>query len=231
MDVALLLTAGLMGVAGTPHCAAMCGAPCAAALGGRRDAASIVAWQVARLVSYAAAGAVVAIGVGAIAGLGRTAEAFRPVWALLHVGALALGLWLVVVGRQPAVLRHLGLRPAAQPGGVAVVSGPVPGRRATGLPRAAGAGLLWGLWPCGLLQSALVVAALADGAAGGAGVMAVFAAGSALGPLAGPALWSRFGGGVATPAWAVRAAGLLLAGASGWALSHGLWERVAAWCA
>ena len=30
MDTALILGAGLMGLAGTPHCAAMCGAPCAA---------------------------------------------------------------------------------------------------------------------------------------------------------------------------------------------------------
>lgn len=231
MEVALLLTAGLMGIAGTPHCAAMCGAPCAAALGGRRDPAALIAWQAARLLSYAAAGAVVALGVGAISGLGRTAEALRPLWVLLHVGAVVLGVWLLVVGRQPAALRNLGIRPAAPTGGVAVVSGPPSGRGTVGLPRAAGAGLLWGLWPCGLLQSALVVAALAGGPAGGAGVMAAFALGSAIGPMAGPALWARLGGGATTPGWAVRAAGLLLAGTSGWALGHGLWDRVVAWCA
>ena len=30
--------------------------------------------------------------------------------------------------------------------------------------------------------------------------------------------------------WAVRAAGIALAAASGWALGHGLWERVVALC-
>ena len=53
--------------------------------------------------------------------------------------------------------------------------------------------------------------------------------------LLGPALWWRITGGrpgaaAASPAVAVRWAGAALALASAWALGHGLWMRVVAWC-
>ena len=56
MDQALILSAVLMGLAGTPHCLAMCGAACAAASGGQ--ASRLGAFHLGRLVAYAAAGAV-----------------------------------------------------------------------------------------------------------------------------------------------------------------------------
>jgi sulfite exporter TauE/SafE len=103
-----------------------------------------------------------------------------------------------------------------------------------GVARSGGIGLAWVAWPCGLLQSALLVAALANTAGQGALVMAGFAAASSLGLVAGPALWRRIGGGAGSVWWsgkpAVRLAGLALAAASAWALGHGLWMRVAAWC-
>ena len=65
--------------------------------------------------------------------------------------------------------------------------------------------------------------------------MAGFAAASAAGLVLGPALWWRISGGragvaAASPAIAVRLAGTALALASAWALGHGLWMRVIAWC-
>jgi sulfite exporter TauE/SafE len=86
-------------------------------------------------------------------------------------------------------------------------------------------------WPCGLLQSAIVIAALANTAAGGAAAMAAFAMASAAGlhfaPWVAQKMSLRPGG----TAWAVRLAGLALAAGSGWALGHDLWGRVAAYCA
>ena len=79
--------------------------------------------------------------------------------------------------------------------------------------------------PCGLLQSALIVAALASGPVQGASVMAVFALGSALSLWLVPRLWLRLQrGGNAAPrsTLAVRLAGALLLVASAFALSHGL---------
>jgi hypothetical protein len=62
--------------------------------------------------------------------------------------------------------------------------------------------------------------------------MALFAMASAAGLAAAPWLWWRLGAGSAGAAtgWATRASGLLLAAASGWALGHGLWQQVAAYC-
>jgi hypothetical protein len=229
MDQALILSAVLMGLAGTPHCLAMCGAACAAASGGAQPG-RLLAFHLGRLVAYAAAGAVAAASVGSLAALGQAVAALRPLWALVHVAALALGLYLLWQGRQPAWMEQLGRvriqevqhRPGER---WQVMRGPA---------RSAGAGLAWVAWPCGLLQSALLVAALANSAPAGALVMAGFAAASAAGLLLGPVLWWRLtgrrGGAAVSPAVAVRWAGAALALASAWALGHGLWMRVLAWC-
>lgn len=225
MDAALAVSAALLGVAGAPHCAAMCGAACAAFGGRQPGSASSIAFHTARAAGYAAAGAVAAASVGALAQLGQWAPVLRPLWTLVHVAAFALGLWLLVTARQPAWLERFGRRPAAPAAGG--------WQRLRGPTEAAVAGGLWFAWPCGLLQSALVVAALANGPAGGAAAMAAFAVASGAGLVAGPWLFTRLGGSAAAGGsrWAVRAAGLMLAGASGWALGHGLWETVAAYCA
>ena len=223
MNQALLVSALLMGLAGTPHCLAMCGAACAAITGGGRG---LWPFHLGRLLSYAAAGAVAAASVGALATLGQAVAALRPLWTLLHLAALGLGLFLVWQGRQPAWMANLGSTraAAAAPGGWQAMRGPA--RRAT-------AGLAWAAWPCGLLQSALLVAALADTAWQGALVMSAFALASGAGLAFGPALWWRLGSarpGTAAGTAAVRLAGAMLALASVWALGHGLWMRVAAWC-
>ncbi|HQC98064.1 MAG TPA: sulfite exporter TauE/SafE family protein [Aquabacterium sp.] len=230
MDQALLLSAVLMGLAGTPHCLAMCGAACTAASGGGQGG-RLLAFHIGRLVAYAAAGAVAAASVGSLAALGQAVGALRPLWTLVHMAALALGLFLLWQGRQPGWMERLGrartdMVQHRDSNGWQVVRGPA---------RSAGIGLAWVAWPCGLLQSALLVAALANSAAAGALVMGGFAAASAAGLLLGPALWWRITGGrpgaaAASPAVAVRWAGAALALASAWALGHGLWMRVVAWC-
>ncbi|MDE2080321.1 MAG: sulfite exporter TauE/SafE family protein [Burkholderiales bacterium] len=230
MHPTLLLAAVLLGLAGMPHCAAMCGAACAAVVGpgGQGGAAARLGFQAARLAGYAAAGALVASGVNLLSALGHAGPALRPLWSLAHAGALALGLWLLWRGRQPAWLEglaRLGERaaPQAVPAGWQRVRGPA---------RAVAAGGLWVAWPCGLLQSALVLAMLADTAAGGAAVMAAFAAASGTGLVVAPWLWRRLraAGGAAVGLWVTRAAGALLVAASAWALVRGAWPQVAAYC-
>jgi sulfite exporter TauE/SafE len=93
-------------------------------------------------------------------------------------------------------------------------------------------------WPCGLLQSALVVAALADSAWSGAATMGVFAMATAPSLGLAPWLWGRLagsGGGARVLSarvngLAVRAAGGLLAAASVWALGHDLIRQAVAFC-
>lgn len=237
MDAALIASAAVLGLAGTPHCAAMCAAPCAAASANRGLAGSL-AFQGARVASYSLAGAVAASSVGAVAGWSQMAPALRPVWTLLHAAAFVLGLWLLWQGRQPAWMGRLGRMPtvaAAAAGGSSPLRFSAPA--ATLPPRhwwpALTAGALWVAWPCGLLQSALLVAALTGGAASGAAAMAAFAVASSAGLLLAPLVWQRWlagAGAVRRERWLARLGGAMLALASGWALTHGLWHQVAVWC-
>lgn len=225
MDSALIASAALLGLAGTPHCAAMCGAPCAALIG-TQSRGALLAFHAARVASYAVGGALAAASVGALAAASQFTPALRPLWSLLHVLALALGLWLLWQGRQPAWMGRLGRVPGSADArkGWRAMSGPV---------RAAAGGSLWVAWPCGLLQSALVVAGLTGSAWSGAGAMAAFAVASSAGLVLAPWLWQRFqrGPGAARmERWVVRISGLMLVVASGWSLGHGLWHQVAAFC-
>lgn len=223
MDAALYASALALGLAGSPHCVAMCAAPCAAVTGGRRPDA--MAFHVTRLLGYAAAGALAAASVNALGALASLSPVFKPLWSMVHAAALALGLWLAFTGRQPAWLERVGRRaqPATASGGWQRVRGPG---------RAALAGAAWVAWPCGLLQSAVLVAALANGPATGAGVMATFAVASGAGLSLAPWLWRRVGGGAAgaSGTLGVRLAGGLLALASAAAMGHGLWAQVVAYC-
>ena len=243
MDGALVASAALMGLAGAPHCAAMCGAafgalgrtPAAAPAGvageSRRSARlepAAVALHLGRAGGYAAAGAAVATSVGSLATLALAAPVLRPLWAMVHVAAIVLGLWLLVQGRAPAWLSRAPRATRlldAQP--MRVVRRLPPAAR-NGL-----AGACWAAMPCGLLQAALLVAALASGPAQGAGVMAAFALASAPGLWLGPALWRRFARGPRehrAAALSVRLAGALLAAASTFALGQGLGAPIAALC-
>lgn len=238
LDASLAFSALLMGLAGVPHCAAMCGAACSTltrANAGARPWQAMLAWQLGRLFAYAAVGAAVAGSVSWLARWGSEAAWLRPLWGMVHVAALALGLWLLWRGRQPAWLEELG-RPQRQPEGVAVLRF----QSIRGPARAGLLGSLWVAWPCGLLQSALLVAALASSPSGGAAVMALFATGSGLGLwmglVYGARLWARVvgTGNAVAIGWqtlAVRLAGVTLAAVSGWALWHGLAEQIAALCA
>jgi hypothetical protein len=241
VDAALVLSCLLLGLAGAPHCAAMCGPSCAAVIcsGSPGQArASGAAFQVLRVVSYALAGALASAGVGAASLATAAAPALRPFWVLLHCAALALGLWMAFTARQPGWMMRLGTtRPAAPaaPGGWK----PVALRRSTWTAAAAGAS--WVAWPCGLLQSALVVSALCEGPGAGALAMGVFALASAPGLLVTPWALGRLRQGRAGQAdtkrgerlvgVALRVSGLALAGGALYALNRDAWHRFAAYCA
>lgn len=222
-DAPLILAALALGLAATPHCAAMCGAPCAAATQGRSNATG---FHLGRLLGYAAAGALAASSMAALGSWSQTMPVLRPLWTLLHLGLLALGLWWLVTGRPLARMQ----RDAAVP--VRVL------RRRDRPWRSGFIGLAWVAWPCGALQAALLLAALASSPQAGALAMTGFALASMPALLAAPWAWARWQawrGAAALPAADVarlgqRVAGCALVLASGWALTHGLWQRVADWC-
>lgn len=212
------------------------------------------------MAGYMAAGAVVAGGVALFGALGTLAPALRPLWTAAHAAAFGLGGWLLATGRLPIWLATLGSaaplraadagwQPVATPlhaaasqrisGALRAAESPrmagalraAESPRMAGALRAAGVGTLWAALPCGLLQSALIVAALASTPLQGALAMGAFAATSSVGLAGFAALWSRGAAPSDSATWAVRASGALLLASSGWALGHGLWQRVAALCA
>lgn len=206
MDAALVASATLMGLAGMPHCAAMCSAPCALA-GGPRPAKLLAG----RLLGYAAGGAVAAASTEALARASQGATLLQPAWALLQSALLLLGLTLLVRGRMPA---WLGM-PQKPP-----------------QPRHAFAkGVAWVAMPCGLLHAALLLASLSGSVAGGAAAMAGFALASTpalvIAPLWRARLLKRGTGG---DVLALRLAGCALAASAAWGLAHGVWERVLLAC-
>jgi len=219
------MLAGLaMGLAATPHCALMCSTPCAALTGGSRRNSGV--FQLGRLGGYMAGGAVASASMAALGAWTQMAPALRPLWLALHMALLSLGLWWLAAGRSPVWLKR-------------DVALPVVGVGQRRRPWRAGlAGLAWVAWPCGALQAALLLAALAGSPTGGALVMGAFALGSMPGLLAAPWLWARWRRLQASAPqrrWLValdlRIAGLGLVLASGWALTHGVWARLAALCA
>lgn len=222
MPSSLALTALLMGLAGGPHCVAMCGAACAG-LGqaaGARQAQALGAFQLGRLLGYSLLGAGAALSVQALGWLSTQSAAIRPLWTLLHVGAMALGLVLMVQARQPIWLDQSARRLWARVRRFHE-------RRGVWVPGVVG--LLWALMPCGLLYSALMVAALTAQPLEGAATMALFALGSSVGLWFGPWLWLRlqtWGDG----AWGMRLAGAALFGVSAWGLWMGLVHEQAPWC-
>lgn len=222
MQISLALTGLLMGLAGSPHCIAMCGAACAGIgqAAAPRTAQALALFQLGRLLGYAALGALAGASMQGLGWLTVHSAAIRPLWSLVHVAAAVLGLSLLVFGRQPLWLelgaRRIWLRVRDA-------------TRAMGLAAPLGLGTAWALLPCGLLYSAVMVAALADGAAGGAAVMALFALGSGVALWAGPWLMLRLGR-LGRGAWGMRAAGAALLATAAWALWMGLAHEQAPWC-
>ncbi len=225
MNESLVSAALLMGLAGGSHCVAMCAAPCNMVIGGRGARAPEgqpvhlvprgghvqrgAAYHAGRLLGYALAGMLAAAAMQSLAWLTQQTSALRPLWTFSHVLVLAWGLAMVFQARQPAWIENAGrlvwrrVQPlVAAPGGVFF------------------AGLLWALMPCGLLYSALLLAALSGSVWQGALTMALFGVGSGLWLVAGPWIWERVRRrlNALRADWGTRVAGLLLCGIAGWAL-------------
>lgn len=227
MQTSLAITALLMGLAGGPHCIAMCGAACAgightAGNGAGQQTVAMSLFQLGRMIGYAALGAVAAATMQGLGWLTVHSAALRPVWSMLHVAALALGLWLVIRAQQPAWLDRSArkvwtrVKSLQQRGGLA---GPVL------------VGMLWAFLPCGLLYSALMVAALTGEAWQGALVMTLFVLGTSVSLMAGPWLLLRLKNlGSGGSDWGMRLAGLALVISAGIGLWMGLVHQQAPWC-
>ena len=248
MRESLLLTAFLMGLAGGPHCLLMCGPTClglsqmlkpSGALA--KGASGLTLFHIGRLLGYASLGGVMGASLQGLGWLASHSAVFQPVWSLLHVAAAVLGLLLFFKAEQPAWLSDQAQvlwRRVSRSKGETV--------RSWGPQGLLVLGLVWTFLPCGLLYSALSVAALSSNAWDGGLVMLAFAVGSTTVLVSGPWVWQRLYppgqqgtiallqpkpvGAFQMQTWGMRMAGLSLTALSTWSLWQALFNNQAPWC-
>lgn len=193
----VLAAAATLGLAGSVHCLGMCGGIAAAAGmraqdGGPGAILPGVVFNLGRVTAYALLGGLVGALVGAAFGhvsVRPFAIGLRMLAALL-MGIMGLSL---LTGRDLLSLERLGGRAWAR-------IRPLAGRalELAGTARFGALGLLWGFLPCGLVYSALALAATSGSGATGAATMLAFGAGTLpsmlAATLAGGALTRRLSG-------------------------------------
>jgi hypothetical protein len=206
--LAALGAALVAGFFGSAHCLGMCGG-IAGLYAVRLEVATLsrrlglgLAYNLGRILSYAVLGFLVA-------GISRTAAGIIPV--LAGPIRLAAGLLIVLVGVQLAF--QLRLLDFLERGGAVVWQRIAPSAKrllpVTSSPQALALGFLWGWLPCGLVYSALLIAATSGTALNGALVMSAFGLGTLPAMLLtglGAAKLQAF----MTRTWARRGAGLVV---------------------
>ncbi len=225
-----------MGLVGGPHCLAMCAAPCHAVIQGHAQAVRLPAavrrpllsfnwsafqFHVGRLAGYGMLGAVSGLAMEQVAWFSDRTSMLHPVWVLMHLAVFAWGLLMLFQGQQPAWLERAGRTAWSK-------VQPVVSKRGG----AFWAGVAWAMMPCGLLYSAVLVAALSGAVWAGAVSMLAFALGGALWLTAAPLAWRWLSGYVSRfrAEWGTRAAGLMLVIVSLWALWMDLIYTPSLWC-
>jgi sulfite exporter TauE/SafE len=170
----------LLGLAGSLHCAGICGGIASATLLAARPVATargragaLLRIQSGRALTYTLAGAVAGTGSAGVAGLLDLAGANQLLRVAAALNLLWVGAALAGIGRGPQLLDGLARRAGVAIAGLLPQPVPAgPGVRAVAL------GAVWGLMPCGMVYAALLTALLAGSATGGALVMAGFALGT-----------------------------------------------------
>ena len=173
-----LLAALLTGLLGSAHCLGMCAgisglfAMHSSASGLRAQLPLAITYNLGRLVSYMVLGyAVAAVGSRFVDVIPKLAG---PVRLIAGVVIILIGLQIAFDLRPLAFLERMG-------GVVWERIAPLSRRLlpVTSAARALGLGLMWGLLPCGLVYSVLLVAASSGAAADGAMIMLAFGIGTA----------------------------------------------------
>lgn len=173
-----LLSAALVtGLLGSAHCFGMCGgisglfAVNASVVALRAQLSKAVAYNVGRVLTYAFLGAIVAmLGQGTVAAIPRLAAPVRLVSGILII---LIGLQVAFNWRIFAVVENAGAKLWQKIAPAARNLVPV-----ETLAQALGLGLIWGLLPCGLVYSVLLIAATTAEPATGGMVMIAFGLGT-----------------------------------------------------
>jgi sulfite exporter TauE/SafE len=170
------------GLLGSGHCFGMCGGivgafAMGAAPGGRARPGGLplhlLAYNLGRVATYAALGALAGLAGGALAGALPQAAARLAGRTLAALFLIGLGLYLLGWPQLLAPFERLGARfwRRLEPLGRRLLS-------PRGVAHAAALGAIWGWLPCGLVYSMLAVAAASASAARGALVMTAFGLGT-----------------------------------------------------
>ncbi|MBV6320767.1 sulfite exporter TauE/SafE family protein [Duganella violaceipulchra] len=193
MNALQLLPVMVVGLAGSVHCIGMCGgivgalsvssAPLPrnvipiAVIAHSSALPRVLSYNVGRIASYMAAGALA----GGLAGGARSIASLAGLqlgfYWLANLMLVALGLYLMDAWRGLAVLEQGGrvLWRRAQPVIAPMMKSLMP---ATHPHQAFALGLLWGWLPCGMVYSVLLTAMLSGSASDGAAVMLAFGLGT-----------------------------------------------------
>jgi len=173
-----LLSFFITGLLAGTHCAGMCGGIVAAASCSRRDSSSVslshvLAFNLGRVASYVAAGAIVgSLGAGALL-LGPQHSIQSALYAVANGLLIALGLYFMGVTRLVARLERAGAliwRHIAP-----LTRNLLPVRHSA---QALALGGLWGWLPCGLVYSVLAAALASSHPVNGALIMLAFGLGT-----------------------------------------------------
>jgi len=179
-----LLPVLVAGLAGSVHCAGMCGGivsafsvggPAAAPTHQRvipiaragRQAGHVLAYNAGRIASYALAGAIAGGLAGSVASLARVTSAQMLGYWMANLMLAAMGLYLMDAWRGLARVEAMGgalwrrVQPLVRP--LVPMDTPL---------KALALGGLWGWVPCGMVYSVLLTAMLTGSALHGALVMA-----------------------------------------------------------
>lgn len=181
-----LLPILIAGLAGSVHCAGMCGGIVGAfsvgapvrviriAGAGRGSAGShVLAYNAGRIASYMLAGALAGGAAGSLASLARMASLQLAAYLLANLMLAVMGLYLMDAWRGLARIEAAGgqlwrrMQPLLKP--LLPMDSPC---------KALALGALWGWVPCGMVYSMLLTAMLSGSALAGALVMGTFGLGT-----------------------------------------------------
>lgn len=214
----LISSAFLMGLAGGPHCVAMCGAACAGFSRDPQQPQGIYHYHLGRLVGYAILGAIAALTIQSIAWLSDYSKILHPLWTFFHVLVFFWGAMLILFARQPVWVDRAGGWIWQKIKKISHI------RYGYFL-----IGMMWALMPCGLLYSALIIASFNGNPLGGAVSMSAFALGSAVALFFAPWAWLKLNSKTMEP-YSMRLAGLMLSVASAWAIWMDVVHKTRIWC-
>src|SRR6188768_2862987 len=108
INYALTYSALQMGLAGGPHCVAMCGAACTSFTQTSEKRYAIQLYHLGRLCGYALLGAIATFAIQSIAWVSSYSAALHPLWTFFHVMIFFWGVLLLIYARQPIWVDRAG---------------------------------------------------------------------------------------------------------------------------